>query len=303
VTRSATLWTRGNTEDALEAARAMPRFEEPISAKVAELMARARTNEGMCLAKLDHFGDARATFEEILALTVDPDDDGLIEDVLRAAYNNALALKELRCPDEALECSRVSIERFRNSPGKHARPVLASVMLSYGRDLVAHGRESEAMSIFDELLLLLDASDSDTLHANYAHAQTERAKILQGRGDLMGAAGAHRAVFERFSVVSDGYPAHAAAWAGVAAMRLLSKGRRPDELTAIAQAVRARYRGSKDPYLRARVRNVSVVAIMMPPANRAVDAVERRPRAYALAAATASVAAIAAWARRRARRP
>ena len=73
-----------------------------------------------------------------------------------------------------------------------------------------------------------------------------------------------------------------------------------ERTTAVAVEVRERFRGSRDAYIRARVRNVAPVAIVMPRALRAIGMAERHPRV--VAAGTSAIVLATGLAARRARR-
>ena len=250
-------------------------------------------------------GERDAAFEiydQVLELELDLEDEKLIEDVLRAAVGKAELLRDAGRAIEAVDCLERSTGASKTRTELPRVASSAATLDAQAKALEGVGLWRDALVAYDRLVSALESLGTSEARGWIADALIEKARVLADNGERGQAAEAYRAVFERFSQDQEITLQRRAAWAGTRAMRLFVKARRTDEAIDQAVAVHALYVASDDAYLRARVKEVRTVVVVMPRAKRCIGFVEGRPGQLGIVAVTASLAAAGAWARHRARR-
>ncbi len=288
--------------DAVRAYRALERFAAGSDDEdLLDLELRARVNAAICLGRLGENREALSIYAQVIDEPIDLEREHRLEDLLRAVFNRANTLRGLGRPDEALELLRRSAERLAESQAVSLMQV-ASLEVARAKALASLGRTQEAVIAYDQLVAKLDSEAALAYRQTTFWALSDKARLLRSLGDRNGVAETHRAIFERFSVDPDLQLSRSAVWSGVQAVRELAKLHLPDESVALAREIVERCDAASDPYLRARARNARAVVVLAGGVRSLDRAVERRRVELAIAGATASLAAAAAWARHRARR-
>jgi tetratricopeptide (TPR) repeat protein len=235
----------------------------------------ARLRKGRYLAELGRIEEARVVFRSLADATPDPARDEQVAIALQAGGLETDMLEQLGRSDDALERTRVLLERFSGAHGAEARAQTASILEQYAMRFAAADRADEAIAAHDRLLTLLPALELPDARGREAASSVERACLLLERGDTVDGAEALRTVFARFSADPGGELPQLCAFAGIRATEVLGSLGRKAEAIELAHAVYARFDGSDDPYVRDCVRWVTTAFRQD---GRAMRLVRRPPR-------------------------
>jgi tetratricopeptide (TPR) repeat protein len=317
---------------------AFDRYASEPAADLVDQATRALLSEGLAFARLERLDQAIASFELLIERFRSSPDDRVRLRVYRSANAAAGAYEQLGRTEDALR-SVAWLAAITAEPGSEIALSLLTGRVNEGICLAALDRREEAHAVFagigpatgdvpaavvhehlragsfdaveldalgragdaiDRLQGVADAYGGGEPTAELCTVLLQLGKLLRREGRHGEAGRVFRSAFERFADASQIELQRHAAWAGATAMRQFHATRDTGATTAMAVAVRTRFRGSDDEYIRARVRNVATVAIVMPRVQRTVDLIDRVPPSVGAGAGAALAAAV--WLRARARR-